>query len=157
MNSGAIISEDGKYRFQLWRIWDESKPLVLWVMHNPSTADANKDDPTIRRCMGFTKSWTGYGGFYVGNLFPYRATNPKELLGKSIEEIAPLDSIKHSLEMMKKCDLKIFAYGNPIIKDFIPQFWDGTFNYLKLTKAGNPAHPLYLKKELTPQIFFPAK
>ncbi len=48
MISGAIISDDKKYRYQLWRIWDDSKPKILWIMLNPSTADESIDDPTIR-------------------------------------------------------------------------------------------------------------
>lgn len=47
-------------------------------MLNPSTADAEIDDPTITRCIGFAKSW-GFGGLMVGNLWAYRATDPKEL------------------------------------------------------------------------------
>ena len=58
--SGAEISDCGKYRWKLWRIWDDSKPKILWIMHNPSTADAEKDDPTIRRIINFSKSWGCY-------------------------------------------------------------------------------------------------
>lgn len=47
-------------------------------MLNPSTADENVDDPTIRRCINFAKDW-GYGGMYVGNLFAFRTAYPKEL------------------------------------------------------------------------------
>lgn len=150
VSSGAILSECGKYRYQLWRIWDETKPLVLWIMHNPSTADANNDDPTIRRITGFTKAWD-YGGFYVGNLFPYRATDPKELINKQFEEIAPLENFRHTKEMKAKCRLFILAYGNPIIKDATPDFFDEEWMALKITKIGNPCHPLYLKSDLKPK------
>ena len=53
--SGAIISACGQYRYHLWRRWDELLPTMVWVMLNPSTADATEDDPTIRRCIGFAK------------------------------------------------------------------------------------------------------
>lgn len=148
-NKGAVLSDCGKYRFQLWRIWDESKPLVLWIMHNPSTADAENDDPTIRRIIGFTRAW-GYGGLYVGNLFPYRATDPKELLNKEFEVIAPLENFKHTNQMKAKCSLFILAYGNPVISDATPEWVDNDWMALKLTKNGNPCHPLYLKSELKP-------
>jgi len=148
---GAILSECGTYRYQLWRIWDATKPLVLWIMHNPSTADASKDDPTIRRVIGFTKEW-GYGGIYVGNLFPFRATDPKELLNKSFEEIAPLENFKHTNEMKMKCGLYVLAYGNPIVKDAAPEMFDADWMALKLTKSGNPCHPLYLKSDLKPSL-----
>lgn len=141
-----------RYRYQLWRIWDTKKPCVLWIMHNPSIADALIDDPTIRRITNFTKDW-GYGGIYVGNMFPYRSTDPKNLLGKPFSEIAPLENIRHINEMKSKCELFILAYGNPIIKDSTPKFFDEDWQALKLTKFGNPCHPLYLKSTLKPQKF----
>ena len=151
VSCGAILSECGTYRYQLWRIWDATKPLVLWIMHNPSTADAKQDDPTIRRVTGFTKAW-GYGGFYVGNLFPYRATDPKELLNKPFEKVAPLENFKHINEMKSKCGLYVLAYGNPIIEDATPEWFDDDWMALNLTKSGNPCHPLYLKSDLKPSL-----
>jgi hypothetical protein len=148
MNKGAIISECKRYRYQLWRIWDESKPLVLFIMHNPSTADENEDDPTIRRCIGFAKSW-GYGGIMVGNMCAYRCTDPKELKKVEFEDLWSLENIEHICEMINKCELHVLAHGNPIVECSIP-FIDN-WHYLKLTKAGNPCHPLYLKSDLKPQ------
>jgi hypothetical protein len=75
----AVLSENGKYRYRLDRKWGKQAPIV-WVMLNPSTADARKDDATIRRCCGFAKQWNA-GGIVVYNLFAYRATNPQELGG----------------------------------------------------------------------------
>ena len=152
MIKGAIISDCKRYRFQLWRIWDESKPLVMWVMHNPSKADAVEDDHTITRCINYAKEW-GYGGIYVGNLFPYRATDPDELNNKPIFEIAPMENMAHVRSMTFKCQLHIFAYGNPVVKGMEPDVIDDIWHYLKLTKAGNPGHPLYLSKKLTPIKF----
>lgn len=77
MESGAIISDCGLYRYALWRRWGEDRPLVF-VMLNPSTADAALDDPTIRRCIGFGQT-LGFGGIEVVNLFAYRATKPDDL------------------------------------------------------------------------------
>lgn len=147
--SGANISPCSKYRYRLWRIWDDDKPKVLFVMHNPSIADGFNNDPTIIRCINFANSW-GYGGIYVGNLFPYRATDPRKLLGKPFSEIAPLDNLNHINDMKRLCNLHILAYGNPIVKEFIPIVFDEIWYYLKLTKAGNPCHPLYLKQDLFP-------
>ena len=152
MDKGAIISPCGKYRFQLWRIWDDSKPLCMFVMHNPSTADANVDDPTIRRCMGFAASW-GYGGVYIGNLSPYRATNPKDMINVPFSKLLPDDNHMHINDMFSKCRMHVLAYGNPIIPDLKPFRLGGSWHYLKLTKEGNPCHPLYLRKDLKPIKF----
>lgn len=80
-SSGAIIS--GSYRYLLWRRWQVSfgtdlNRMMVWVMLNPSTADAHVDDPTIRKCIGFAKR-RDFAGIIVTNLFAYRATDPKEL------------------------------------------------------------------------------
>jgi hypothetical protein len=74
---GALLSEDGRYRYRLWRLWDDLAPVMVWVMLNPSTADADLDDPTIRKCIGFAKA-NRHGGIIVVNLFAWRATDPKE-------------------------------------------------------------------------------
>ena len=86
-------------------------------MLNPSSADAHHDDPTIRRCINFTKYW-GYGGFYTGNLYPLISSKPKLLL----ESL----SVSHSenklslYEMAEKCDKIICAWGNfQIVKSLI--------------------------------------
>lgn len=149
MQKGAVISECGKYRYRLWRIWDDTKPKVLFIMHNPSKADANKGDPTVTRCIGFAKSW-GYGGLYVGNLIPYRSTDPDVLKDIPFEELCPLENIVHTNEMAAMCEMHVLAYGNPVIKDCIPEFFDDRWHYLKLTKQGNPWHPLYLPGNLKP-------
>jgi len=78
MNKSAIISDCGLFRYELTRMWDNSLPCLGFVMLNPSTADANIDDPTIRKCIGFAKK-LGYGSIIVTNLFAYRATSPKAL------------------------------------------------------------------------------
>lgn len=76
--NGAILSDCGKFRYRLWRYWDASKSPLVFVMLNPSTADANADDPTIRKCIGFAKRYN-HGGIEVLNLYAYRATKPADL------------------------------------------------------------------------------
>ena len=76
--STAEISPCGLYRYRLTRTWDAAAPALLFVMLNPSTADASEDDPTIRRCLGFARRERA-GGLVVANLFAFRATDPKAL------------------------------------------------------------------------------
>ncbi|KQS33991.1 DUF1643 domain-containing protein [Dyadobacter sp. Leaf189] len=151
VEAGAEISECGQYRYKLWRIWDKRKPLILWIMHNPSKADSVSDDPTINRVTDFSKRW-GFGGFYVGNLFPYRETNPDILKGINIEELIPHENCLAINEMIALCDFHLLAHGNPVVN---PGRWQhvAKWHYLKLTKSGNPGHPLYLKANLKPIPF----
>lgn len=78
MNRSAWLSEDGLYRYRLDRRWGDQQGHALWVMLNPSTADAYVDDPTIRRCIGFTRGW-GYDALAVVNLYALRCTRPEHL------------------------------------------------------------------------------
>lgn len=76
--SDALLSSDGRYRYWLTRKWADGM-RVCWVMLNPSTADASTDDPTIRRCIVFSKAW-GFGSLIVVNLWAARTPDPKALL-----------------------------------------------------------------------------
>jgi len=78
-HQGAVLSNDGKYRYHLWRRWSPNMGTVCWIMLNPSTANHEQDDATIRRCVNFSRRW-GYGAMEVVNLFALRATDPTELL-----------------------------------------------------------------------------
>jgi hypothetical protein len=131
-------------------------------MLNPSTADATFDDPTIRRCIGFAKSW-GYGGLLVGNLFAFRATKPKDLL--KAEDPVGKDNIRYLQEMFSQSEIIICAWGNSKIVDKISKRIGeyrplsgilGKLAYLELSKDETPKHPLYLRGNLqpTPLSFF---
>lgn len=150
MNNTAIISEDNQYRYQLLRVWDETLPRILFIMLNPSTADATKDDPTIRRVISFAKSW-GYGGVYVGNLFAFRSTDPKRL--KYVTDPTGEDNIQHITTMFGLVDKIIYAWGNNQTEpdwlcDLVPAPY-----CIELSKKGVPKHPLYLKKDTQPTLF----
>ncbi|HEX5426516.1 MAG TPA: DUF1643 domain-containing protein [Candidatus Acidoferrales bacterium] len=84
--NAAVISECGRYRYSLTRRWGDGN-CVTWLMLNPSTADANIDDATIRKCIGFSKRW-GYARMIVVNLFGLRSTDPRAL-AKSDDPVGP--------------------------------------------------------------------
>ena len=153
MKKDAILSEDRKYRYVLSRIWDESKPLVVIIGLNPSTADEKDDDNTIKKCINFSKNW-GYGGLYMLNLFAFRATAPSDMFNAS----SPIgeENSKYIEKYSKLSDKVISAWGNN--GNFKNRSKEVLLNienkfYLKLNKTGEPAHPLYLNKNLIPIKF----
>jgi len=147
--SSAIISPCQTYRYSLTREWD-SGSCVLWIMLNPSTADASLDDPTIRRCIGFTKSY-GYGSLEVVNLFAFRATDPKDMAAakaRGVDVIGP-DNDKHITEAASRASLVIAAWGAdklaPLRSVFIRKLVaPHELRALGKSKGGAPKHPLYL-------------
>ena len=146
----AIISADGKYRYQLSRIWDEEKPNILFIMLNPSTADADVDDPTIRRVMNFSKSW-GYGGVFVGNLYAFRSTDPKAL--QHTDDPIGKDNIEHIKELIGVTERVVYAWGNNQKEpEWLSSLVDTPY-CIDISKKGVPKHPLYLKSELHPKLY----
>ena len=77
--SGALLSQDRRYRYRLWRAWGDIARRCVFVGLNPSTADEEDDDVTITRCIGIARGW-GFGALDMVNLFALRSTNPKGLL-----------------------------------------------------------------------------
>lgn len=145
----AIFSEDRKYRYTLYREWRSDLPILMIIGLNPSTADETNNDPTIRRCLDFAKTW-GFGRMIMTNLFAIRGTDPKIL-----KEVA--DPIGNENDMYldysaKKAQLIVGAWGtlgtfmnrSSAVKALIPEI-----KCLGVTQNNQPKHPLYLKKETT--------
>ena len=162
MKKDAGISALGQYRYYLTRIWDEDKGKVLFIMLNPSTADAEKDDATTTRCINYAKKW-GYGGIMIGNIYPYRTKSPK-ILKKWLKRYGGLGILPHAYymntsnvkRMAEEADLVICAWGGNY--KGTPK-WLKELNvsqhYLELSKDGlTPKHPLgNLSKDLKPKRF----
>lgn len=165
--SSAILSPCGLYRYSLTRLWDESKPGCLWIMLNPSIADADTDDPTIRRCMGFARAW-GCGSITVVNLFAYRATDPALLTaavrymprgaaGPDNDANIRRACINHS----ERGDYILTAWGAHAARKSLAWRRDEVMRLLPLadlccldvTVSGEPKHPLYCRGDLTPTKF----
>lgn len=148
------ISLCGKYRYSLERIWDSYQGTITWILLNPSTADGQKDDPTIRRLISFTKNF-GYNGMYVYNLFAYRTSNPKELF-QAKDPIGELNNKKFKYINKfynEKWDAPIIlAWGNHgsyLNRDekVLKMLKSCKLHCLGITKTGQPKHPLYLSKD----------
>ena len=132
---------DKNYRYSLTRIWDESKPKLLFIMLNPSIATADTDDPTIKKIVKFSDKW-GYGGIYVGNLYAYISTNPKKMFKLSLDVRKGPENEKYLKDLISKSEKVVYAWGNgeqepewlkPLVKK--PYV-------IELSTKGIPKHPL---------------
>ena len=155
VQSGALFSDCGRYRYQLWRIWDEARPVALCVGLNPSTADGVKDDATMGIMKRVMKK-LDYGGFYMVNLYGFISPHPKELL-KCKDPIGENDQMVEALA--QNCADIIFCWGNGALEQeradiFITRYPQALcFGY---TLAGNPLHPRalsYQKKLNDPELY----
>jgi hypothetical protein len=119
-------------------------------MLNPSTADAEKDDATIRRCIGFSRKW-GYGGIRIYNLFAFRATDPKKLRGVA-DPVGPLND--QWLQTIPPHRLIVAAWGAQgqlfpeRVLDVMKIIEGREVSVLGWTKENQPLHPLRLSSSL---------
>lgn len=157
VDRGAAFSPCERYRYRLWRRWKPGR-IVTFCMLNPSTATADVDDPTIRRCMGFAQSW-GFGSLIIVNMYAWRDTDPKALrlrLDEGIDIVGPTNNIS-IYDACYAAEIVIAAWGD---QSGLPGFKARSENlrglmgaasrvhHLGLTKEGFPRHPLYLRKDL---------
>ena len=142
--SSAEFSACRQYRYSLSRIWDPLLPTIAFVGLNPSTADENINDATVRRCIGFAKTWK-YGGLILVNLFAFRSTDPVALR-KTADPIGPENdaSIIRHCESAKRVVAAWGTHGCLLDRDEqVLGFLARPF-CLGVTNGGAPKHPLYL-------------
>lgn len=161
MRRGASLSADGVFRWTLWRRWDDG-PTMTFIMLNPSSADADLDDPTIRRCIGFARR-EDCGGILVVNLYPYRTHKPKYLV-RAIEEwpglpVIPPDGGEEGLRQLIHAFVGptgpvVAAWGaHPVAASqaeevcYLAGLGGVPLWCLGKTKTGAPRHPLYVKAD----------
>lgn len=153
----AVISPCGLYRWVLGRttkVWNikagRKKGTILWVMLNPSTADAEIPDPTITRVIDFSRNF-GYLDLQVVNLYAFRTTFPVELWEAEDPVGAENDRWVH--EAARRASLVVVAWGGNAKPDRVAQVVellrvDNPIVYcLGTNQDGSPRHPLYLSKK----------
>lgn len=157
LHCGAVVSSCENYRYLLERRWTKTGDTCTFLMLNPSTADGKQDDPTIRRCVGFAKSW-GFSGMAVVNLFAWRATDPKKMLLRGGDIVGPENDL-YTLQAVESARLLVCAWGASAGIVGLGRGHEVTkmlkthgheLHALKLTAHGFPCHPLYLPAELKP-------
>jgi hypothetical protein len=162
----ATWSPDKLYRYTLRRVWrsvDEPR-VVTWVLLNPSTADEFADDPTIRRCIGFSQTWH-FDELMIVNAYAWRSTDPKGL--RSPECVAAGGPVGEGNDAaiaaaIDRSQLVVCGWGKHLQADRRASLArllddrglaDVELTALQLNSNGSPAHPLYLKGSLLPQPF----
>ena len=160
---GAEFSPCRTWRYALWRHWDWDghANCCMFIGLNPSTADETKDDPTIRRCIGFAKA-SGFGGIYMMNLYAFRATKPIDMV-QAADPWGP-DNMQAFGYFRTRVSRVVAAWGS-IYTRWRPNLkWQSTIAKvitevaqlvwcLGRTKDGSPRHPLYLKSGSKWEIF----
>lgn len=147
-HGSATLSADKKYRYRLTRRWGDGQGIrIVWIMLNPSTANHEANDPTITRCIGFSKR-LGASSLVVVNLFAYRTTNPKELL--RVEDPAGPNNMEALLSAAQCSDEAVAAWGEIPRRVFeraheaISAVRAMRLKCLGTTKGGAPRHPVRL-------------
>ena len=156
MRRSAELSPCRRYRYLLRRVWDERKKPINFVGLNPSTADETIDDATIRKCMAFARSWNA-GGIVMTNLFAWRARDPERM------KLAA-DPVGEKNEYWlgwasSEASMVVAAWGNHgafqdqctrvlyLLRMLQPVYC------LKISKQGQPVHPLYLPGDTQPFVY----
>jgi hypothetical protein len=149
---GAILSTCGRYRYGLDRSLSMGDRIVAFIGVNPSTADADVDDATVRKWRGFSARW-GFDKFFVGNLFAWRSTDVRALATAG-DPVGP-ENDAHLRVMLSYAELVVPCWGDSgklpahlrmrieAVRELICES-ERPAKCLGLTKGGDPKHPLML-------------
>jgi len=152
--TGAVFSPCKQYRYRLWRYWDRSKPLLVFLMLNPSTADELTNDPTVERCERRARAMR-FGGLEVVNIFAYRATDPKVMKAQD-DPVGPGND-QAILEAVRGAGMVICAWGShgkhrgrseEVLR--LLREHHVTPYCLQSCNDGQPGHPLYVGYDVQP-------
>lgn len=150
----AVLSPCGLYRYRLDRIVGEAGPVYAFFGINPSTADSSHDDATVRKWIGFTALWGG-SRFIVGNVWPLRSTDVRNLANSTRWLCIGRENESHILAIAREADILVPCWGD---RGKVPRSMHGEIDallslllgtgkpvmHLGLTKSGDPKHPLML-------------
>jgi hypothetical protein len=150
--SRAAFSPDRKHRYALWRTWDRSKSIVMFVGLNPSTADEVQNDPTVSRCIKYAEKW-GFGGMIMSNIFAYRATDPGDM--KAAADPVGSENDQWLLKLTDEASLIVAAWGNHAEhmdrgRAVMKLLENKKLHCLAINQTGHPKHPLYCSGSLAP-------
>jgi hypothetical protein len=152
--AGALFSRCRRWRYLLWRCWDEAKPVANFLMLNPSTADEFQLDPSCTRARNYAEHW-GYGAVVITNIFGWRATDPGEM--KAVKDPVGRGNDAAILKAARDAKLVVCAWGNHGLHLERSRHVTGLLreanvplNFLRMNGQGEPAHPLYLPGNLKP-------
>lgn len=149
---GAVFSRCRKYRFMLWRFWDNSKPKVMFIGLNPSTANESENDNTIKKVIKIARN-NGFGGVYMLNCFPYISTQPGDMVDfyeTDFHDYEDMENMHTLLDVSKRCSEVVFAWGNFKVAIERGKAIAGYFPIAKalhINRNGSPKHPLYCKDD----------
>jgi hypothetical protein len=155
MHRSATIR--GNYRYKLERVWDVDLPICVWIGLNPSTADGEADDQTIRKMIGFSERW-GFGAISVVNLFAFRATDPNDMK-TARDPIGPDNDGTLKWELSRGGVQRVVAaWGSHggfrnrdlAVADLIERYKQCEVVCLGETRGRQPKHPCYLSYDLEP-------
>lgn len=156
--AGAAFSNCERYRFELWRVWNDKRAQCMFIMLNPSTADEVKLDPTVTRCRNFAEGW-GYGGLTVCNIFAWRATKPEDMKAQAdpVGWVNDETILVRAMQFRDAGGIVIAAWSQhgkmmgrgEAVRAMLRKA-DVKLHYLRMGASGMPHHPLYLPAALTP-------
>ena len=153
--AGAVFSSCRRWRYLLWRRWDEKNPVANFLMLNPSTADEIKLDPTCSRARDYAERW-GYGALIVTNVFGWRATDPDDM--KAAKDPVGPGNDAAIVRAAQESAIVVCAWGNH--GAFLERsaqirllLKGRKLHALRLNANGEPAHPLYLPGKLKPSAW----
>lgn len=152
--SRAVFSPCQCYRYTLSRVWGDPHRRCLFIMLNPSVADAEQDDPTIRRCIAFSRAW-GFGALDVGNIFAWRSTSPAALY--TVDDPVGVANDEWLSFLVGRSSRIVVAWGNHGRhlnrgQTVLETLWALGRNPLcfRITKELQPEHPLYQLSDRVP-------